>query len=231
MLEDISRTTGLAFCVSQFPLMVLIMFYYKDPEITSYFVQFTNSTNLQEYNVVFETNTLSVAFLITAAAVAVFATMTTQLQERELIDNIVEFNDEVSEHLFTWNATEYFIITLIRIHVIAILCSPIDIYMLYLIALTQAYAIIQLISAKTNNSKSDSFPAILFLLAVFLVFNSMHNKHGLRLVFWVMLCVADFLLIIGHTYDPQKNMETVANCRIFYNCCVSAIQILLYTSV
>jgi hypothetical protein len=207
------------------------MFYYKDPEATTFALHFHNSTDFSYYTVDFDTNTLSIAFLITSAAVAMFATMTTQLQEGQMIDNIVEYNEELSNHLFTWNATQYFIIAVVRVHVIAILCSPMDIYMLWLIVALQTYAIVQLLIPRPNYNRIDSFPCILFVMVVFFVFNCMHNKHGLRLVFWAMLAIADLLLIVGHTYDSQKNTETIANCRIFYNCCISGIQILLYTSV
>jgi hypothetical protein len=231
MLDDITRTTGLGFSVSQFPVFVLIMFYYKEPEVRSYTVQFPNTTDFN-YNIVdFETNSLSPVFLITSAAVAIFATMTTQLQDREMIDNIVEFNEERFDDLFAWNVTQYFIIAIVRVHFIALLCNPFDNYMLVLATLTQTYAITQLIFPKTSYRQFDSFPLILFFVVVFFVFSNIHNKHGLNPAFWVLLSIADLLLILGHTYDVQKNTVTVANCRVFYNCLISGIQILLYTSI
>lgn len=231
MIQELSRATGLGFSVSQFPLLILILMYYPDPECTTYIVHFKNMTIPREYYLEYDTTGLSVSFLVTSAAIAIFSTMTAQLQESQIIDNMIEFGSDLSSNLFAWNFTQYFIIFNIRVHVIALLCSPLDLYFLYLAVLLQGYAIVQLISPKANHdTKLDNFALILFVGVVLLVFNYMPVKHGVRMVYWTMLCVCDFLLIIGHTYDTQRNTETVANCRVFYNCCVASIHILLYIS-
>jgi hypothetical protein len=231
MLQDITRATGLGFSVSQLPLMVLILFYYPDPQAVTFSVEVRNLTDSKDNIIHFEKTGLSVAFLITSAAIAVFASMTTQLHDNHMIDNMMEYNQETFEQLFIWNATQYFILTAVRIHFIAILCSPLDIYCLWLLVLVQSLAMIQLVTPKSSHDgKLDSLCSMLFIGVVFLVLSLMPSKHGLRLVFWTMLAVADLLFIVGHTYDTQKNTECVANCRVFYNCVISSLQILLYIS-
>lgn len=226
-----SRATGLGFTVSQLPVLMLIMMYYAEPEGTTYLVHFKNITIPREYYLEYDTNGLSMIFIVCSAAIAVFAAMTAQLQENHMIDNIIEFGSDISANLLAWNLTQYFIIFIIRVHVITLICSPLDIYFLYLSVLLQGYAIVQMICPKSNHdSKVDNIALLIFIGVFFLVFNYMPIKHGARMIYWTVLCICDLLLIIGHTYDSQRNTETVANCRIFYNCCLSSLQILLYIS-
>lgn len=37
-----------------------------------------------------------------------------------------------------------------------------------------------------------------------------------------------FLLILGHTWDPCPNMQTIINCRMLYVLCVVSISLIVY---
>jgi hypothetical protein len=44
----------------------------------------------------------------------------------------------------------------------------------------------------------------------------------------MLLVVLDYFLGVGHTYDRQATLDTVANCRLFYVCVASVSLACLY---
>jgi hypothetical protein len=67
------------------------------------------------------------------------------------------------------------------------------------------------------------------MAATALVLSEMQTHHGLRLTVWCLLVIVDLLLVMGHTFDTQINIETVSNCRVCYNTLMAVALLLLYT--
>jgi len=207
-----------------------VMLYYREPHAILYTTRShpaANSTSLA-IDVSAEEYGLAVSFLITSAMAVVFSMMTTQLQEAQVIDNVVEYNDEVASQVYLWSATLWVIVMLARLNLIAMLCTPVDLYFLFLVVLVQTYAIKLMCAPRCHGKKADTFSIVLYMVVVGIVYVEMQSRHGLKLIFWTLQIMADVLLMVGHTYDHQSNTETVANCRVFYCCFATALLILLY---
>jgi len=226
-LQDLTRATGLGFCISQLPLFIFVMLYYKEPHATVYTTRMTNATSL-DIVVNSDDYGFAVFFLVVSALSVVFSLMTTQLQEAQFIDNMTEFTDEAAAQVHVWSATLWAIVLLSRLNMIALLCSPSDLFFVLLVVLSQTYSIQLMCAPRVNGRRADTVSIILYMLVVGIVFVEMHSRHGLKVVFWTAQIMADVLLMVGHTYDAHSNTETVANCRVFYCCFVSGLGILLY---
>ena len=227
LLQDMTRATGLGFCISQLPIFIFVMLYYPEPHATVYTTKITNATTLDNH-VTADEYGFSVFFLVVSALVVVFSMMTTQLQDAQFIDNMTEFTDEAAAQVYTWSSTLWGIVLLSRLNMITLLCSPSDLYFIFLVVFSQTYAVQIMCAPKVSGKRSDTLSIIMYMMVVGLVYVEMQSKHGLKVIFWTAQIMADVLLMIGHTYDSHSNTETVANCRVFYCCFVSALDILLY---
>lgn len=227
ILQDMTRATGLGFCISQLPIFVFVMLYYPEPHATVYTTKITNATTL-DIKVSADEYGFSVFFLLVSALGVVFSLMTTQLQDAQFIDNMTEFTDEAAAQVYTWSVTLWAIVLLSRLNMISMLCSPTDMYFVLLVVFTQTYAVQLMCAPRISGKRADTVSIIMYMIVVGIVYVEMQSKHGLKVIFWTSQIMADILLMVGHTYDSQSNTETVANCRVFYCCFVTALGILLY---
>ena len=224
ILDELSRATGLGFLVSQAPILIFLMLYYREPQVTLFTARMRNETTL-EVEVLSDQYGTATAYMLVSALGVVFSFMTAQMQESQVIDNMVEFSDELISAHHIWNGVLWIIFFSSHGLLIAQICSPVDTYFVALTVLTLTYTVQLMCAPRTQARKSDSIALIMFILMVGLVYGEMHSKHGLRLVMWTGIVMADILLVVGHAFDAQSNMETVANCRVFY--CSFAILLLL----
>ena len=56
------------------------------------------------------------------------------------------------------------------------------------------------------------------------------RRHG-HVGFFVGMLILDGLVLVGHTFDVETNLETVGNCRLCYSSGMAAILLLSYTSI
>jgi len=227
IFQDLTRATGLGFCLSQVGIFVFVMLYYPEPHTTLYTTHIVNSTTM-EVSATADEFGLAVTFLITSGLAVVFSMMTTQLQEAQIIDNMVEYNDEVAAQVYFWSAVLWAVVFFFRLNLVALLCSPVNLYYLLLVVSSQTYAIQLMCAPRSHHQKADTISIVMYMFVVGIVFVEMQATHGLRLIFWSALIMADVLLMVGHTYDSHCNTETIANCRVFYCCFATALLILLY---
>jgi hypothetical protein len=225
LIDELSRATGLGFLMSQAPMLLFLMLYYKEPQATLYTVRMTNITS-EEIAVQSDSYGVSVGYFVASALGVVFSFMTAQLQENQVIDHMVEFSDELMSTFHSWNAVMWLLVLAVHGLLVAQICSPVDTYFLVLCVVGITYAV-QCMCAP-GRRKSDSLALIVFMLVAGAVYSEMHVKHGLRLLAWTALAMADILLVVGHAYDSQSNMETVANCRVVYCSFAMVLLLLLY---
>lgn len=225
--QDLTRATGLGVCLSQLPALMFVMLYYREPHAVIYTVKISNSTTM-ETRLSADEYGMSVIFLITSALCVIFSMMTSQLQEAQLIDNMVEFTDEIATQVHIWSAVLWGVAFFCRVCTISMLCSPVDLYFVLVVVLAHTYSLQLMCVPRVNGKRADNLSIILFMFVVGIVYVEMQSTHGLKLVFWTSQVIGDLLLMVGHSYDSQCNMETVANCRVFYCCFVSCLLILLY---
>jgi len=227
IIDELSRATGLGFCVSQAPILIFLMLYYPEPQVVLYTTRMRNATS-QDVDVQSDQYGTATAYMLVSALGVVFSFMTTQMQEAQTIDNMVEYSEELMAAHHIWNGVLWLLFLSTHALLIAQICTPIDSYFVALTVAAMAFAVQLMCSPRTQARKSDSLALICFILMVGLVYGEMHSKHGLRLVMWTGIVMADILLVVGHAFEAQSNMETVANCRVFYCSFVILLLLVLY---
>jgi hypothetical protein len=227
IMQDLTRATGFGFCYSQLPLLIFVMLYYPEPHSTVYTTRVVNATTM-EVEATSDEYGMAVVFLSASALCVVFSLMTTQIQDAGVIDNMTEFSDDLAAQLYAWSSCLWAIVLLGRLAMVALLCHPVEVWFLALVVLAQTYAVKTMCSPRSYGRRADTASLIAYMFVVGLVYADMRARHGLRLIFWTSQVMADVLLMVGHTYDNQSNMETVANCRVFYCCFTACLLILLY---
>jgi len=227
--HDLTRATGLGFCLSQLPVMVFVMLYYREPHAIIY-TTFVHNATVLDVNVTSDEYGLSVLFLIGSAMCVVMSLMTSQLQDGGLIDNMTEFTEDLGAQLYMWSATLWTVVVVGRLALVSMLCSPADLYFVTLVVLAQAYAMSLSCAPRAPGKRAETISVVIYMVVVAMVYVEMQSRHGLKLLFWTAQIMCDVLLMVGHSYDGHPNMETVANCRIFYCCASAALLILVYVA-
>jgi len=225
--KDLTRATGMGFCISQLPLIIFVILYYREPTAIYYTTEISNKTSL-DIVVSHEDVGLSVLFLAVSCMIVFFSMMTSQLQDSQLIDNMVEFNEEIAWQVSNWNNLLMGISFFERWIIISLLITPVHIALLICLIVIQTYTVAYMCLPKTLHKRGETLALVIFMITLAFTFIQLHATHGLKLIVMSLQIIADVLLMIGHTYDTVCNMETVANCRIFYCCFVSCLLILLY---
>ena len=225
LAEEFSRASGLGFLVSQVFILIFLFLYYREPIAVLYTVKMTNVTS-KEVEVSADEYGMSVVYLLISAAGCMFSFMSAQMSDRGLIDNMTEYSDEILGTVAAWNAT-FWVIVLLSHGLIAILvCNPADLYMIALGVLGIFVALKQMCGP--GRRKTDSLALIVFMLFAGLIFGEMHTRHGMRMLAWTSVLMVDVLLVIGHSFESHINIETIANCRVFYCSSVLVLVLILY---
>jgi hypothetical protein len=224
LLDELSRATGLGFLVSQAPILVFLMMYYTEPHATLYTTRMSNGTLVDVQSD--EYGTATVYMLVSAVGVS-FSFMTAQLEQVGTVDNMVEYTDDLMSTLHVWNAVTWAVAFLTHGIVVAQVCTPVNTYFLALTVIGITYTV-QCMCAP-GRRRSDSLSLIVFMILAGTVYSEMHAKHGLRLVAFTALAMADVVLVVGHAFDANSNMETIANTRVFY-CSFSIVLLLVLYS-
>jgi hypothetical protein len=109
------------------------------------------------------------------------------------------------------------------------MCSPIDWYFLTL-TVTGITLMLMLISRLPLVPSGRSRENILMLIGglLFLMLYSAVRRHG-HAGYFVGLLTMDALVLIGHTFDANPNMQVVGNCRLCYAAGMSAMLLVSYT--
>jgi hypothetical protein len=219
------KSMAYGLCAAQVIVLLLEMVYRAEPAAVLYSTRITNVTSdppvvhlsTQEYG-------LSPLFLIASIFVMLFAAVTHQLDEQQILDNAMEYADDaVATHTGMWNSVLWTTFVLVHAAVVIRLTSPVDTYLLLLLVATPLYCVSALCSppstaAHTGAGRSQQATFLISAYAVSMMgaFNNMPVQRGMDVVVFGLLLISDMLLVMGHIYDSNPNMQTVGHCRLTY---------------
>jgi len=224
-VNEATRNTGIGVCMCQAPLLLFLIASYPEPKSIVFIVHLAGNLTTPEILLDADEYGLSVAYMLVSVCAVLFAFMTLQMQIAQLIDHMVEFNADAMGPLHVWDLIMW--LSVLASHTLTTLqiCSPVELYLLVLTVLTQTVCLWAVCRPGCNQNGY----LVGYLMATMLVLSEMQTHHGLRLVVWCMMVISDLLLVMGHTYDSQINLETVANCRVCYITLLVVLFLLLYT--
>jgi hypothetical protein len=96
------------------------------------------------------------------------------------------------------------------------MCSPLDWYFLALVVsgMSLLLLLISRLPLVNGGRSRENILMLLFGMLYFMLYTAV-RRHG-HVVFFMAMLFLDGLLLIGHTFDPDPNMQVVGNCRLCY---------------
>jgi hypothetical protein len=207
----------------QFPVMLILVSYYRDPLFAMYTTNLKNITT-KDMDVEVEDFSASVLYIIASASAALFALCNRKAPLTQDSIYCVETMDELQ----MWDLSFWVSMVLQHACLVTFMCSPLDWYFLAL-SVTGITLMLMLISRLPLIQGGRSRENILMLLcgALFLMLYSTVRRHG-HVGFFAGVMILDALVLVGHTFDASPDMQTVGNCRLCYALGMSVLMMVSY---
>lgn len=156
--------------------------------------------------------------ILASALAAVFSTVTYRTYESGVAGQ--DFQQEVLDQIPMWDLL--FWVYLMLVHAIAVLvvADPVDIFGWVAATCFMTYFMHRACAPKSQilNLTQENLNIVGYCFGVLMAAYQFTNQRPHAATTLMLLVVLDYFLGIGHTYDRQATIDTVANCRLFYIC-------------
>lgn len=253
----ITLGSSVLFCMAQVPAFLAIISIYPMVEADVFSTKIKTildpATNLTAVDLVdpIETHYLhsiniSAAFLLTSGLVAAVGIMTYQIKVQGISNTGIDEEEYVSENVDVvthptvtlWNNSFVVLVVWSHIVIIAIVCSPCSMHLLFMTALFIYTAFKGLLCPRHGRSTFQSaHTGSLMGIAIYIIGMSYvatnvaidsHMRKAQTIAAFVLCDL--FTLIIGHAWDQNPTFGTISNCRLLYLCFVTIVNMVLYIS-
>jgi hypothetical protein len=222
--EDALLSAACGFSLVQFPIMLSLIGYYRDPLFSIYTANLLNITTKQ-MEIEVEDFSASIIYSVASASAALFSLMTRKV----CLSSDTRYCMEALDEFKMWDGAFWCAVLAQHVCIVTFMCSPLDWYFLTLVV-SGITLILMLMSRLPIVEGGRSRENILMLLAAMLFFmlHTMVRRHG-HVGFFMGLLTMDSMVLIGHTYDSDPDMRTVGNCRVCYTSGMSVMMLFSYT--
>jgi hypothetical protein len=174
--------------------------------------------------------TLAIPFLMASCLVAAFSTTTAGLVERGTISNNCPYTFEVLYETGLWDLTFWLCCCTTHVLFILIVMSPADTYAVALASLLVIYFLGRMCQPREGNLNmtQENVNFVGLCSGLLITFYNLPDAHNGRLAAIFVLCILDYMLGVGHTWDATPTMDVITNCRLFYVCSASLSLSALY---
>lgn len=249
-----TRTAAFSLCVVQFVAFLFLCYKNSYPEVLLYETTVRNMTLHQKnfvltdvenipdlpFSKIISLNTITVVqqnsrvfFLFGSILTVGYALATTALLN-ESEDNIImqEYTMETMHELLPWDLFFWILFIILHYNLYSLVSTPVHIHTCILICL-MSFVSIYMASLPKNPEQRFQFQSNIFFLIYFISLyfllgsnqNLDHDYVGISI--FSLICL-DFLLIFGHSWDVNINMETIVNCRLTYVCLSSILNLFTF---
>lgn len=216
-MSDSTMRVVYALGMLQFVVLVGVLMSY--PPVVS--VLFTvnpsytfNSTNTDLSTRVYMAD-LCLPSLLISFGVVIFVSITLRMASESSMDSL-SYTEENLTSAGHWNALFWMIVSGVHLVFVAAVCSPVDFFACLVAAYTMVRALFIVCrplgedpSMMQVNSSLVGF-AIGLGVALYCVPTRYQGRYGT----FLLLGILDYVLVVGHTWDRNTSIQTVANCRL-----------------
>jgi hypothetical protein len=222
--DDTMFQIACGFSLVQLPIMMALVSYHGDPQFSMYTTQLLNTTTRQ-MEVEVEDFSASILYLSASACTALFAAAS---RNRVNLNADTHYSAEVLQELPMWDLSFWAAQLLQHACLMAYMCSPLDWYFLALEAsgISLLLLLISRLPLVNGGRSRENILMLLFGMLYFLLYTAV-RRHG-HVVFFVAMLFLDTLMLVGHTFDSDPNMQTVGNCRLCYCAAMSLVLMVSY---
>jgi hypothetical protein len=234
-LIQFTKGKTIALCLSQAAVMAAVVFFFPQVHIET----FTCQPHIANGTVVPDSATglqlvqfpLSLPFILLSCLGALFSTTTTGLIEQGIFNGDSLYSQEVLYEVGGWDLLFWLYCAGAHALVILLVMSPVDAYAACLSFVLIVYFLCRICQPRNSSQISmtqENVNLMGICLSILLVAYNIPDSHTGRTTAVFIMCLLDYLLGAGHTWDVSPNMDVVTNCRLFWVCSVSFCMAALY---
>lgn len=225
--DDTMFQIACGFSLVQLPItMAIISYHYDDPQFSMYTTQLLNTTTKQ-MEVDVEDFSASILYIGASAVTALFA-----LASRNHHVNLnadAHYCVESLQEIPMWDLTFWAAQLFQHACLVAYMCSPLDWYFLVLevSGISLLLLLISRLPLVSGGRSRENILMLLFGMLYFLLYTAVRRHTG-HVMFFAAVLFFDALMLVGHTFDSNPNMQTVGNCRLCYCAGMSVVLLVSY---
>lgn len=224
--DDAMHGITSSFGLAQLAILLILMSNFQGPDFSIYTTTLLNASDAS-HAMEIEVDVFSSlpVYLTTSAATFVFALVTRRLNP----DRESAYTIEGVQELAPWEYGFWTTVVLHHTTMILFMCAPVDWYFLSLTVtgITLTLLLLARLPLVDNTSQSRGNFLMLVCGALYFTLYTAVKRHG-HAGFLAGLVIMDALLLIGHTFDTNSNMQTVGNCRLVYQAGMSAMMLISF---
>ena len=211
----------------QLAITMAIVSYYHDPQFSMYTTQLLNTTTKQ-MEVEVEDFSASVLYLSASAFTTLFAMAS---RNRVNLSSDTHYTIEALQEVPMWDLAFWTAQMLQHACLVTFMCSPLDWYFLVLVVsgITLLLLLITRLPLVSGGRSRENILMLLFGMLYFTLYTAV-RVHG-HIIFFFSMLFLDALMLVGHTFDTEPDMQTVGNCRLCYCASMSMVLVASYVSV
>lgn len=237
---QVSGGTILALCLSQAAVMVGVITFYRPLHVEVYMphpvvVNGTlhtdgSPTGLPTTSITVTSLSLAIQFLILSCVAALFSTTTTGLIKRGTLQADMQYSHEVLYEAGLWDLMFWVFCSGTHALLLLIVMSPADIYAVSLAALLVIYFLCRICQPRMSqiNMTQENLNLLGYWAGLLIAGYNLPDAHTGRLAALLIMCLLDYMLGVGHTWDASPMMDAITNCRLFWVCSASFCMAGLY---
>ena len=226
---QLSKASAFAVCMSQVAITLAVIAYYPPVHVQL----FTCHPKVENGTLKVPESELSVSnvgliapFLALSCLAVLFSTVTAGLVDKGVLQN--EYSIELMRDISLWDTIFWAFCAGAHATVITVIISPADVYAVFISSLLIIYFLGRLCSPRMCIGIALNFDIVGLFSGLLLTGYNIPDSHSGRSAALVVMCLLDYMLGVGHTYDSTPNMDTVTNCRLFWVCSVTICLAALY---
>ena len=238
----VTRGTAFALCLSQAAITIGVVSFYPPvhveiytahPTIINGTLQLPSAAQPSDVNAGLTITpfsfSLALPFLLASSIAAVFSTTTAGLVDSGVLRQDNPYTHELLSETGLWDLLFWLFCSASHALLILIVMSPADTYAVALAALLVIYFICRICQPRYGNLNmtQENLNFLGLCSGLLITIYNLPDAHTGRLAAILIMCLLDYMLGVGHTWDASPTMDVITNCRLFWVCssslCLSAL--------
>jgi hypothetical protein len=230
---QITQSSAFALCMSQVAITVGVIFFFPavHVQLFSCHPKVANGTlSLPESELQVANVGLSMPFLALSGLAVLFSTTTAGLVQRGSLQQDTHYSFDVLHEAGLWDGIFWLFCLGAHAVVVLVVMSPAESHTAALAILLMVYFLGKLCAPRGEqiSMTQENLNLLGFFAGLLVASYNVPDSHSGRGAALLVLCLLDYMLGVGHTWDANPPMDTVANCRLFWVCSASLCLAALY---
>ena len=221
---ELSRGTAYGVGLSQLAVTMGIVLFFPSVDIDIFLIRAHVNATTGALVLVGSTDihgmrtSLGLVVVMGSALGAIFSTMTYRLFESGVSGQ--DYQPDVLDQVSMWDMVFWLYVLVAHGTVVAIIADPVDVYGGISCTFLMVYFLCRVCAPKGQgmNITQENINMMGYCIGVLMMVYQVTDTRGYGASVVILVVVVDYFMGVGHTYDRQATIDTVANCRLFYVC-------------